>query len=138
MFFAVLADARQIERNYIREKALEGQAAAAAKGHHGGRPKVIDDDRSPSPRAQGQRRPGPGHRQEAHHQDRKERGQPPSVASRYRGLAEAEQAAADDDLAQLRPEPARIRHADEPLTVEEAALRDRVQDQVLQRSAEMR
>ncbi|MGW2648519.1 recombinase family protein [Streptomyces sp. NPDC001393] len=44
MFFAVLAAAAQIERNYIREKTLEGQATAAAKGNHGGRPKVIDDD----------------------------------------------------------------------------------------------
>ncbi|WP_406265576.1 recombinase family protein [Nocardia sp. NBC_00881] len=30
-FFAVLAAAAQIERNYIREKTLEGQATAAAK-----------------------------------------------------------------------------------------------------------
>lgn len=44
MFFAVLAVAGQIERNYIREKTLEGQVIAAAKGNHGGRPKVIDDD----------------------------------------------------------------------------------------------
>jgi DNA invertase Pin-like site-specific DNA recombinase len=44
MFFAVLAVAGQIERNYIREKTLEGQIIAAAKGNHGGRPKVIDDD----------------------------------------------------------------------------------------------
>ncbi|MFI9739578.1 hypothetical protein ACIHDR_42245 [Nocardia sp. NPDC052278] len=44
MGFAVLAAAAQIERNYIREKTLEGQATAAAKGNHGGRPKVIDED----------------------------------------------------------------------------------------------
>lgn len=44
MFFAVLAVAAQLDRNYIREKTLEGQQAAAAKGNHGGRPKVIDDD----------------------------------------------------------------------------------------------
>ncbi|MCX5317737.1 hypothetical protein [Streptomyces sp. NBC_00154] len=44
MFFAVLAVAGQIERNYIREKTLEGQVIAASKGNHGGRPKVIDDD----------------------------------------------------------------------------------------------
>jgi hypothetical protein len=44
MFFAVLAVAGQIERNYIREKTLEGQAIAASRGNHGGRPKVIDDD----------------------------------------------------------------------------------------------
>jgi hypothetical protein len=34
--------------NYIREKTLEGQVIAAAKGNHGGRPKVIDDS-LPSP-----------------------------------------------------------------------------------------
>jgi GNAT superfamily N-acetyltransferase len=44
MFFAVLAVVGQIERNYIREKTLEGQVSAAKKGNHGGRPKVIDDD----------------------------------------------------------------------------------------------
>ena len=44
MFFAVLAVAAQLDRNYIREKTLEGQVTAASKGNHGGRPKVIDDD----------------------------------------------------------------------------------------------
>ena len=44
MFFAVLAAAAQTEPNYIREKTLEGQVTAGAKGNHGGRPKVIDDD----------------------------------------------------------------------------------------------
>src|SRR4051794_21044637 len=33
-----------LDRNDIREKTLEGQQTAAAKGNHGGRPKVIDDD----------------------------------------------------------------------------------------------
>lgn len=42
--FAVLAVGIQLDRNYIREKTLEGQAVAAAKGNHGGRPKVIDND----------------------------------------------------------------------------------------------
>ncbi len=44
ILFAVLAVAAQLDRNYIREKTLEGQQAAAAKGNHGGRPKGIDDD----------------------------------------------------------------------------------------------
>ncbi|MEY9212088.1 recombinase family protein [Thermobifida halotolerans] len=39
MLFAVLAVAAQLDRNYIREKTLEGQVAAAAKGNHGGRPR---------------------------------------------------------------------------------------------------
>ncbi|WP_449657512.1 recombinase family protein [Streptomyces antibioticus] len=44
MFFAVRAVAAQFDRNYIREKTLEMQVAAATKGNHGGRPKGIDDD----------------------------------------------------------------------------------------------
>lgn len=37
LLFAVLARNAQLDRNYIREKTLEGQQAAAAKGNHGGR-----------------------------------------------------------------------------------------------------
>lgn len=44
MLFAVLANSARLDRNYIREKTLEDQAAAAAKSHHGGRPKDTDDD----------------------------------------------------------------------------------------------
>lgn len=78
MLFAVLANAAQLDRNYIREKTLEGQQAAAAKGNHGGRPKVIDADsltfRSSAAR---QRRPHGRDRQETDHQDRQERRQEP-------------------------------------------------------------
>ncbi|MGI8313169.1 recombinase family protein [Saccharopolyspora hattusasensis] len=42
MLFAVLAVAAQLDRDYIREKTLEGQQAPA-RGNHG-RPKVIDED----------------------------------------------------------------------------------------------
>jgi hypothetical protein len=60
------------------------------------------------------------------------------VASLYRALAEAEthaeQAATHDGVA-LRPKPARIRQDDEPETPEQAALRERLQAQVLQRPA---
>ncbi|MEV5576897.1 hypothetical protein AB0L06_43330 [Spirillospora sp. NPDC052269] len=41
MLFAVLAVAAQLDREYIRDKPLEGQQVAAANGNHGGRPKVI-------------------------------------------------------------------------------------------------
>jgi hypothetical protein len=34
----------ELDPDYIREKTLEGQQAAAARGNHGGRPKVIDED----------------------------------------------------------------------------------------------
>ncbi|WP_051865919.1 hypothetical protein [Streptosporangium roseum] len=44
MLFAVLAVAAQLDRDHIRDKTLEGQQTAAARGRHGGRPKVIDDD----------------------------------------------------------------------------------------------
>jgi hypothetical protein len=57
------------------------------------------------------------------------------VASLYRAFAEAEQAAADNGVA-LRPRPARILKDDEPETPEQAALRDRLQTQVLQRPAD--
>jgi len=139
MFFAVLAVAGQIERNYIREKTLEGQVAAAAKGHHGGRPKVIDDDSltfALALKAKGV--PVPDIAKKLTIKTGKNAGSPPSVASLYRALAEGEQAATDDDPTQLRPKPARIRQDGDPLTDEEAALRDRLQDQVLQRSAKMR
>jgi DNA invertase Pin-like site-specific DNA recombinase len=92
MFFAVLAVAGQIERNYIREKTLEGQVAAAKKGNHGGRPKVIDDDMLtfalalkdkgvPVPEIAGKFTIKTG----------KNAGTSPSVASLYRAFAEAEQ-----------------------------------------------
>ena len=95
MLFAVLAVAAQLDRDYIREKTLEGQAAAAAKGNHGGRPKVIDDDMLtfaialknkgiPVPEIAGKLVIKAG----------KNAGKPPSVASLYRALAEADGTAA--------------------------------------------
>ncbi|MEU8246919.1 recombinase family protein [Nonomuraea sp. NPDC048916] len=44
MLFAVLAVSAQLDRDYIRDKTLERQQIAAARGNHGGRPKVIDED----------------------------------------------------------------------------------------------
>lgn len=90
MLFAVLAVAAQLDRDYIREKTLEGQAAAAAKGNHGGRPKVIDDDMLtfaialknkgvPVPEIAGKLVIKTG----------KNAGKPPSVASLYRAFADA-------------------------------------------------
>lgn len=105
MLFAVLAVAAQLDREYIREKTLEGQQAAAAKGNHGGRPKVIDDDMLtfaaalrdkgvPMPEIAGKLTIKSG----------KNAGKPPSVASLYRALAEA----GAEDLGPLRPVPARV------------------------------
>ncbi|MFD0378313.1 recombinase family protein [Streptomyces sp. NPDC127112] len=134
MFFAVLAVlavAGQIERNDIREKTLEGQVTAA-KGNHGGRPKVIDDDMLTFALAlQDKGAPVPVIAKKLTIKTGKNAGRHPSVASLYRALAEAEQAAADDDLP-IRPRPARIRRPDDPRIPEEADLRERLQAQVLQ------
>ncbi|MFI6288641.1 recombinase family protein [Streptomyces sp. NPDC051018] len=42
--FAFFAGMAESEREYIREKSLEGRASARERGRHGGRPKVVDDD----------------------------------------------------------------------------------------------
>ena len=134
MFFAVLAVAGQIERGYIREKTLEGQVSAAAKGNHGGRPKVIDDDSVTFALALKDKGvPVPDIAKKLTIKSGKNAGKSPSVASLYRALAEAEHAAADDSLP-IRPRPARIRHPDDPLAPGEASLRQRLQAQVLQRA----
>ncbi|MFF3062260.1 recombinase family protein [Streptomyces sp. NPDC057909] len=110
MFFAVLAVAGQIERNYIREKTLEGQVIAASKGNHGGRPKVIDDDMLTFAVALKDKGvPVPDIAKKLTIKTGKNVGKSPSVASLYRALAEAEQAATDDGLP-IQPKPVRIRH----------------------------
>lgn len=133
MFFAVLAAAGQTGRNYIREKTLEGQVIAAAKSNHGGRPKVIDHDSLTFALALKDKDvPIPDIAKKVTIKTGKNAGKPPSAASLYRTLAEAEQATADVGLP-IRPKPVRIPHADDPLTPEEADLRERLQAQVLQR-----
>ncbi|WP_234426251.1 recombinase family protein [Streptomyces kebangsaanensis] len=129
MFFAVLAVAGQIERNYIRGKTLEGQVTAAAKGNHGGRPKVIDDDSLTFAVALKDKGvPVPEIAKKLTIKTGKNAGKHPSVASLYRALAEAEQADADDGLP-VGPAPVRIRRPDGPLMPEEADLRERLQAQ---------
>jgi DNA invertase Pin-like site-specific DNA recombinase len=91
MLFAVLAVAAQLDRDYIRDKALEGQRAAAARGNHGGRPKVIDHDSLIFARAL--RDAGttiPEIAGKLTIKTGKNTGRRPSVASLYRALAEAE------------------------------------------------
>ncbi|WP_327581632.1 recombinase family protein [Nonomuraea sp. NBC_00507] len=91
MLFVVLAVAAQLDRNYIREKTLEGQMAAAAKGNHGGRPKVIDDDMLLFARAlKDNGTPVPEIAKKLTIKTGKNAGKHPSVASLYRALAEAE------------------------------------------------
>jgi len=126
--------AAQLDRDYIREKTLEGQKAAAAHGNHGGRPKVIDDDMLTFAIALKDKGvPVPEIAKKLTIKTGKNAGKSPSVASLYRALAEVEQAAADDGLP-IRPKQDRIRRPDDPLTPEEMNLRERLQAQVLQRS----
>ncbi|WP_445523967.1 hypothetical protein [Streptomyces cyslabdanicus] len=123
----MLAVAGQIERNYIWEKTLEGQVIAAAKGNHGGRPKVIDDDMLTFAVAlKGKGVPVPEIAKKLTIKSGKSVGKSPSVASLYRALAEAEAVAADDSLP-LRPKPVRIRRPGEPLTADETDLYERLQ-----------
>lgn len=110
MLFAVLAVAAQLDREYIRDKTLEGQQAAAAKGNHGGRPKVIDDDMltfAAALRDKGV--PMPEIARKLTIKSGKNAGKPPSVASLYRALAEAgDNAAQAGEALSLRPVLARI------------------------------
>ncbi|MFE2571812.1 recombinase family protein [Streptomyces mirabilis] len=104
MFFAVLAVAVQLDRNYIREKTLEGQVTAAAKGNHGGRPKVIDDDLltfALALKAKGV--PVPEIAGKLTIKTGKNAGKSPSVASIYRALAEAEEADAATEAQVIGP-----------------------------------
>lgn len=91
MLFAVLANASQLDRNYIREKTLEGQQAAAAKGNHGGRPKVIDDDSLTFALALRDKGvPMPEIVKKLTITTGKNTGERPSVASLYRALADSD------------------------------------------------
>ncbi|MDI5978240.1 recombinase family protein [Amycolatopsis magusensis] len=90
MLFAVLAVGAELDRNYIREKTLEGQQAAAAKGNHGGRPKVIDEDMLVFARAlRDKGTPMPEIAKKLTIRTGKNTGKNPSVASLYRALADA-------------------------------------------------
>ena len=90
MLFAVLAVAAQLDRNYIREKTLEGQQAAAAQGNHGGRPKVIDQDMLIFARAlKAEGVPIPQIAAKLTIKTGKNTGRHPSVASLYRALADS-------------------------------------------------
>ncbi len=89
MLFAVLAVAAQLDRDYIREKTLEGQKAAVARGNHGGRPKVIDDDMLTFAIAlKDEGVPVPEIAKKLTIKAGKNAGKNPSVASLYRALAE--------------------------------------------------
>jgi DNA invertase Pin-like site-specific DNA recombinase len=87
--FAFFAGMAESEREYIREKSLEGQASARERGRHGGRPKVFDDDMAAyarSLRARGV--PVPQVAAKLVIPSGKNKGRHPSPASVYRVLAE--------------------------------------------------
>ena len=44
MLFLVAAMAAEMERDLVRERTLDGLAAALAQGRKGGRPPAVDDD----------------------------------------------------------------------------------------------
>jgi len=96
MLFAVLAVAAQLDRDYIRQKTLEGQRAAAAKGNHGGRPKVLDEDMIIFARALHDKGvPVPEIAAKLVINTGKNAGRHPSVASVYRALADDAATAAE-------------------------------------------
>ncbi len=79
----------------LREKTLEGQQAAASRGNHGGRPKVVDADMLVFARAlRGQGLSVPDIAKKLTIKAGKNAGQHPSVASLYRALADADRAQA--------------------------------------------
>ncbi|MFI6182484.1 recombinase family protein [Nonomuraea sp. NPDC051191] len=87
--FAFFAGMAESEREYIREKSLEGQASARERGRHGGRPKVFDDGMiayARSLRARGVAVPDIARKLVI--PTGKNKGQHPSVASVYRILAD--------------------------------------------------
>lgn len=92
MLFAILAVAAQLDRDYIREKTLEGQKAAAARGNHGGRPVVIDPDSLIYARAlRDAGTPIPKIATKLTIKIGKNIGRHPSVASVYRALADTDE-----------------------------------------------
>lgn len=91
-FFAAMAES---EREYIREKTLEGQEASRANGRHGGRPNVADDhmaDYAKDLRAKGV--PVAEIRTKLFIPSGKNKGKHPSLATVYRLLAEDQPAQA--------------------------------------------
>ncbi|MGW0197075.1 hypothetical protein [Nonomuraea sp. NPDC003201] len=89
--FAFFAGMAESEREYIREKSLEGQASARERGRHGGRPKVFDDDMAAYARSLRERGvPVPEIEAKLVIPTGKNTGRHPSLASVYRVLADEE------------------------------------------------
>ncbi|MEV4091276.1 recombinase family protein [Streptosporangium saharense] len=91
--FAFFAGMAESEREYVREKSLEGQASARERGRHGGRPKVFDDDMIAYARSLRERGVAvPDIARKLVIPTGKNKGRNPSLASVYRVLAAEGQA----------------------------------------------
>lgn len=91
LFFRVLESAAQLDREHVREKTLEGQREAAAKGNHSGRPKVFDEEMLTLARTlRDEGVPIPEIAERLVITTGKNAGRHPSLASVYRALAEPE------------------------------------------------
>lgn len=91
LLFSVLEAATQLDRDHLRDKKVEGQRAAAAKGKASGRPRVLDGEMVA--RARQLREEGVSVPEIAEHlviATGRTAGRHPSVASVYRALAEDE------------------------------------------------
>ncbi len=101
LLFEVLAAAAALDRNHRREKTVEGQRDAAARGRRSGRPRVFDEEMTAAAVAMRERGLGvpeiaaalvvPGGRNA---------GRRPSLASVYRALADADTVTADAGAAE--------------------------------------
>jgi DNA invertase Pin-like site-specific DNA recombinase len=97
LLFGVLAAAAGLDRSHRREKAIEGQQAAAIEGRRGGRPRVFDEEMTAAALALRGRGLGvPEIAARLTISAGKNAGQHPSLASVYRALADAD---ADADAA---------------------------------------
>lgn len=86
--FAFFAGMAESERDYIRDKTLEGQASARERGRHGGRPEALDADLVAMARDLYARRvPVEDIRRKLIIPTGKRAGQHPSRATVYRALA---------------------------------------------------
>ncbi|NRQ39573.1 recombinase family protein [Nonomuraea sp. NN258] len=84
--FAFFSGMAESEREYIREKFLEGQASARERGRHGGRPKVLDEDMIVYARSLRERGVAvPDIARKLVIPSGKNKGEHPSIASVYRG-----------------------------------------------------
>lgn len=102
--FEVLAAAAGLDRNYRREKSIEGQQAAAAEGRRGGRPRVFGAEMTAA--ALAMREQGMGVPEIAASlviAEGRNAGQHPSLASVYRALADADAGAAARLASRLSP-----------------------------------